>query len=51
MRKRKLTFSELVKKNKEELLKDEEMLERIEERLEKKHYARLKEDNETTLSY
>ncbi|WP_084797805.1 FbpB family small basic protein [Neobacillus mesonae] len=37
MRKRKVTFLELVKKNKEELLKDKQQLEKIEARLDAKH--------------
>ncbi|MDM5358592.1 FbpB family small basic protein [Peribacillus sp. RS7] len=37
MKKRKRTFEELIKENKKELLMDLEQMERLEERLEKKH--------------
>jgi len=37
---RKLSFSELVEKNKQQILNDEEALERIEERLEKRRVIR-----------
>lgn len=38
-----MSFAELVNQNKKELLNDEEAMERIEERLDNKHYKRLKE--------
>ncbi|WP_084034658.1 MULTISPECIES: FbpB family small basic protein [Anaerobacillus] len=41
---RKMSFDELVSKNKKELLNDEEAIEKIEERLDNKHYQRLKEN-------
>jgi len=37
MKKKRMNFVELVKKNKEELLKDPEQLAKIEERLETRH--------------
>ncbi|MGE7767987.1 FbpB family small basic protein [Peribacillus sp. NPDC096540] len=37
MKKRKRTFEELIKENKRELLMDDKQMERLEERLEKKH--------------
>ncbi|WP_421384889.1 FbpB family small basic protein [Bacillus salacetis] len=37
MKKGQLTISELVKRNKEELLKDKRMLEKIEKRMEEKY--------------
>ncbi|AST89888.1 FbpB family small basic protein [Sutcliffiella cohnii] len=37
MKKVKLSFSELMKENKEELLKDREQMEKIEKRLEEKY--------------
>ncbi|RFU60480.1 FbpB family small basic protein [Peribacillus glennii] len=37
MKKRKLSFSELMKINKEELLKDKEQLEKIEKRVDEKY--------------
>ncbi|MBM7691389.1 hypothetical protein JOC77_000794 [Peribacillus deserti] len=36
-RRRKLSFDELVKENKRELLKDDKAMERIEQRLERRH--------------
>ncbi len=36
MRRRKSTFEEMVERNKEELLRDEKILEKIEEQLEEK---------------
>lgn len=36
MRKGKLTLSELIKKNKEELLKDKELIDKIEKRVDEK---------------
>ena len=41
MKKKQLRFNELVKKNKEELLMDQEMMEKIEKRLDEK-YAKSK---------
>jgi hypothetical protein len=40
---KKLSFDDLVNQNKKELLRDEEAMEKIEERLDKKHFERLKE--------
>lgn len=40
---KKMSFDELVNENKKELLNDEEAIEKIEERLDNKHYQRLKE--------
>ncbi|QOY34799.1 FbpB family small basic protein [Anaerobacillus isosaccharinicus] len=40
---KKISFDDLVKQNKKELLNDEEAMEQIEERLDNKHYERLKE--------
>ncbi|MBT2691150.1 FbpB family small basic protein [Bacillus sp. ISL-47] len=37
MKKQKMSFSELIKKNKEELLRDREELAKIEKRLDEKH--------------
>ncbi|RSD26656.1 FbpB family small basic protein [Mesobacillus subterraneus] len=37
MMKKKLSFDELVKKNKEELLADQQLLEKIEKRLDEKY--------------
>ena len=37
MRKSKPSYAELIQKNKEELLKDSEQIERIEKRIEEKH--------------
>jgi len=37
MKKKKINFNELVKKNKEELLKDQQQLAKIEERLDARH--------------
>ena len=37
MKKKKTNFNELVKKNKEELLKDQQQLAKIEERLDARH--------------
>lgn len=37
MKKRKRSFEDLVNENKQELLKDVKLMERIEERLEKRH--------------
>ena len=42
MKKRKLTFHELVEKNKEELLRDNHVLDKIEERLAEKHEQALR---------
>lgn len=39
MKKRKTSFSELMKKNKEELLKDKEQLEKIEKRVDEKYVS------------
>ncbi|PLT33400.1 FbpB family small basic protein [Bacillus sp. V5-8f] len=39
MKKRKLSFSELIKKNKEELLKDKAELEKIEKRVDEKYVS------------
>jgi hypothetical protein len=40
---KKMSFDDLVNQNKKELLNDEKTMEKIEERLENKHYERLKE--------
>lgn len=37
MKKRQIRFAELVKKNKEELLNDQQMIEKIEKRLDEKY--------------
>lgn len=37
MKKRQVRFAELVKKNKEELLNDQQMIEKIEKRLDEKY--------------
>ncbi|VEF47492.1 Uncharacterised protein [Bacillus freudenreichii] len=37
MKKRKVPFSELIRRNKEELLKDKEEIKNIEKRLDEKH--------------
>ncbi|MCT2534200.1 FbpB family small basic protein [Aquibacillus koreensis] len=37
MNKKKISFDDLIKKNKEELLKDKVMLEKIEQKIEAKH--------------
>ncbi len=42
LKKRKLTFHELVEKNKEELLRDDHVLAKIEERLAEKHEQTLR---------
>ena len=42
LKKRKLTFHELVEKNKEELLRDDHVLAKIEERLAEKHEQALR---------
>lgn len=40
---KKISFDDLVNENKQELLEDEVAMEEIEERLDNKHYQRLKE--------
>lgn len=39
---RRLTFEELVARNKEELLKDKEIMDKIEKKIEDKHQSKLK---------
>ncbi|MGC8230546.1 FbpB family small basic protein [Pseudobacillus badius] len=41
MKKKRLDFQQLVAKNKEELMKDEKMIEKIEKRLESKYTSRM----------
>ncbi|WP_084820276.1 FbpB family small basic protein [Mesobacillus campisalis] len=43
MKKKKISFIELVKRNKEELMRDQKELARIEARLEAKHSRRVQE--------
>lgn len=44
MKKKRLAFQQLVAKNKEELMKDEKMIEKIEKRLESKYTSRMKDE-------
>ncbi|GLY12300.1 FbpB family small basic protein [Bacillus badius] len=44
MKKKRLAFQQLVAKNKEELMKDEKMIEKIEKRLESKYTSRMEDE-------
>ncbi|MCT8137909.1 FbpB family small basic protein [Anaerobacillus sp. CMMVII] len=48
---KKMSFDDLVNQNKKELLNDEEALEKIEERLDNKHYERLKKVGKALMGF